>query len=89
VLSAPFPITRASYRRKFWRDSTGQTGYEQRNAQLCNALGDPCWPIARRLRHCCEKLGPQMAVNAALLAGLTLAGVWWAYPLLWLVPLLG
>ena len=29
-----------------------------------------------------------MAVNAVLLAGLTLAGVWWAYPLLWLVPLL-
>jgi fatty acid desaturase len=29
-----------------------------------------------------------MAVNAALLAALSLAGVWWAYPLLWLVPLL-
>jgi len=23
VLSAPFPTTRASYRRKFWRDITG------------------------------------------------------------------
>jgi fatty acid desaturase len=87
VLSAPFPITRASYRRKFWRDITGQTGYEQRKAQLLNALGEPSWPMARRLRHCGEKLGAQMAVNAALLAGLSLAGIWWAYPLLWLVPL--
>jgi Fatty acid desaturase len=58
VLSAPFPITKASYRRKFWRDITGKTGYEQRKAQLHNALGDPAWPIARRLRHCRERLGP-------------------------------
>src|ERR1700704_4797341 len=84
VLSAPFPITKASYRRKFWRDLTGQTGYEQRKAQVLNALGDPSWPRARRLRHFREKLGPQIAVNAALFAGLSLAGVWWAYPLLWL-----
>jgi fatty acid desaturase len=88
VLSAPFPITEASYRRKFWRDLTGQTGYEQRKAQLVNAFGDPSWPVARRLRDFREKLGPQMAVNAILLVGLSLAGVWWAYPLLWLVPLL-
>ena len=35
-----------------------------------------------------EKLGNQVAVNALLWAGLALAGIWWAYPLLWLVPLL-
>ena len=88
VLSAPFPITKASYRRKFWRDITGQTGYEQRKAQILNALGDPAWPWKRRRGQFAEKLGPQLAVNAILFAGLALAGVWWAYPLLWLVPLL-
>lgn len=88
VLSAPFPITKASYRRKFWRDITGQTGYEQRKAQLLNALGDPAWPMTHRLRHFGGKLGRQLAVNALLFAGLGLAGIWWAYPLLWLVPLL-
>jgi fatty acid desaturase len=88
VLSAPFPITRASYKRKFWRDVTGRTGYEQRKAQILNALGDPTWPMARRLRNFWKKLGPQAAVNGALFAALALAGVWWAYPLLWLVPLL-
>jgi fatty acid desaturase len=87
ALSAPFPITKASYRRKIWRDITGRTGYQQRKAQLLHALGDPTWPAARRLRHFRAKLGPQMAVNGLLLAGLSLAGVWWAYPLLWLVPL--
>jgi len=88
VLSAPFPITRASYRRKFLRDITGQTGYEQRKAQLLNALGAPSWPLAQRARHFRDKLGPQLAVNALLAAGLAAAGIWWAYPLLWLVPLL-
>ena len=88
MLSAPFPITKASYRRKFLRDLTGQTGYEQRKAQILNALGDPAWPMTQRLRLFAEKLGPQIAANAALFAGLALAGVWWAYPLLWLVPLL-
>ena len=39
ILSAPFPITKLSYRRKFLRDITGRTGYQQRKAQLLNALG--------------------------------------------------
>ena len=88
VLSAPFPITKLSYRRKFWRDISGQTGFAQRKAQILNALGDSSWPLPRRAAHFWEKLGPQCVVNALLFALLALAGVWWAYPLLWLVPLL-
>jgi fatty acid desaturase len=87
VLSAPFPITKLSYRRKFFRDITGQTGYQQRKAQLLNALGPAEWPLAQRLAHFWDKLGPQCIVNALLFAALTAAGMWWAYPLLWLVPL--
>jgi fatty acid desaturase len=88
VLSAPFPITWASYRRKFWRDITGQTGYAQRKAQLTLALGDPNLPVRWRAHHFLSKLGRQVAVNALLCAGLAAAGLWWAYPLLWLLPLL-
>ena len=88
ILSAPFPITRPSYRRKFWRDISGQTGYAQRKAQFLNALGDPSWPLAQRVAHFWDKLGPQLVFNLVFLAGLAAAGVWWAYPLLWLVPLL-
>lgn len=87
ILSAPFPITKLSYRRKFVRDITGQTGYQQRKAQLLNALGPSSWPLSRRVLHFREKLGPQLAVNAALFAAMAAAGVWWAYPLLWLLPL--
>ena len=88
VLSAPFPITRMSYRRKFLRDITGQTGYQQRKAQLLNALGPSEWPLARRAAHFWGQLGPQFLVNAILFSVFAIAGVWWAYPLLWLVPLL-
>src|ERR1043165_2401305 len=88
ILSAPFPITKLSYRRKFWRDISGQTGYQQRKAQLLNALGPSDWPLSKRAAHFWEKLGPQCVVNAVMFAALAAAGVWWAYPLLWLVPLL-
>src|SRR6201996_6025995 len=88
VLSAPFPITQLSYRRKFLRDITGQTGYQQRKAQLLNALGPSDWPLSRRSAQFWDKLGPQCVVNAAMFAGFAAAGIWWAYPLLWLVPLL-
>src|SRR5215831_18793103 len=88
VLSAPFPITQLSYRRKFIRDITGQTGYQQRKAQLLNALGPAERPLAQRALHFWRALGPQCVANAVLFAGLAAAGVWWAYPFLWLVPLL-
>ena len=78
----------ASYRRKFIRDITGQTGYQQRKAQLLNALGDSDWPLSRRLSHFWQKLGPQCVTNAVLFVVLALAGAWWAYPLLWLLPLM-
>ena len=88
ILSAPFPITRPSYRRKFWRDISGQTGYAQRKAQFLNALGEPSWPLKQRAAHFCSKLGPQIVFNVLFFAALAAAGVWWAYPLLWLLPLL-
>jgi fatty acid desaturase len=88
ILSAHFPITRPSYRRKFWRDISGQTGYAQRKAQFLNALGDASWPLAQRAAHFWDKLGPQMLFNLVFFAALAAAGVWWAYPLLWLLPLL-
>src|SRR5262245_3221341 len=47
ILSAPVPNTSASYRRKFWRDLTGQTGYAQRK-HFRLALGDPSLPLRQR-----------------------------------------
>jgi fatty acid desaturase len=78
-LSAPFPITRASLFRKIVRDLSGQTFFKQRRAQL---LGG---------RKSGQLVNPATAhfllINALMFAALVLAGYWWAYPVLWLLPL--
>ena len=76
VLSAPFPITPASYRRKFLRDITGQTGYQQRKAQFLNALGHRNGRCSARgtSGRSSDRNSSPMAVCLALAA----AGVWWA-----------
>jgi fatty acid desaturase len=88
VLSAPFPITRASLKRKIIRDLTGQTGYQRRKAQLRDAFGPGGAPWRERAARFWQKLGGALLVNAALWVMLTLAGYWWLYPALWLLPLL-
>lgn len=88
VLSAPFPVTAQSFRRKMLRDLTGQTGFKQRRAQIRAALGTPGTGFAARARVFVRKLGGPLAANAAILAAMIAAGVWWAYPLLWIVPLI-
>lgn len=87
-LSVPFPITRASLRRKILRDLTGRTGYQRRKAQIADALGSAGTPWRQRAARFRERLGGAALVNLALFAGLALAGYWWVYPLLWLLPLI-
>ena len=88
VLTGHYPITRASLKRKLLRDITGQTGYSQRRTQLRAALGERDWPLTRRLVHFWRGLGRQLLANLVLLSAFSLAGHWYLYLLLWLVPLL-
>ena len=88
VLTGHYPIARSSLWRKLRRDLLGRTGYAQRRAQLRAAIGTAGEPPGRRVRRCWRQLGPQVLVNLALLGLLTLAGYWYFYPLLWLLPLL-
>ena len=94
VLSAPFPITRESFRRKVIRDLTGQTWFKQRFGLLqynlkTRAKGAPVLPIlgaeiVRQRRF--------LIVNAIAIAGFTVAGLlvgrvwWWGWFALWLLP---
>jgi fatty acid desaturase len=88
VLSAPFPITKKSFRRKMIRDLTGQTGYQQRKAQILNALGKSEWPLRQRLGNYWRKLGRATIAQAVIFAVLAASGHWYLYFALWLLPFL-
>jgi fatty acid desaturase len=79
-LSAPFPITRKSLWRKIVRDLSGQTFFKQRIAPLLAPRAPEEMVVYR---------GPNrfFLTNALLFLVLTLAGYWWAYPALWIVPM--
>jgi fatty acid desaturase len=87
VLSAPFPITRGSLKRKLLRDLSGRTAYQRRRLQLRDALGPPEWPWRKRLARFRMRLGGGVLVNVVMLIVLTALGYWWLYPLLWLLPM--
>lgn len=86
VLAAPFPISRASLRRKLTRDITGQTYYRQNIEPWLKSLtgwngdkrGGPIKRITRAWRYWLSQ--------GALLTIASLSGYWWAYFALWLVP---
>jgi fatty acid desaturase len=88
VLSAPFPISRDSLRRKIVRDLTGQTWFKQRFGRLTGQLkarkaGEAVAPIlaaeAVRLRWF-------LIFNGAAIVVTTAAGYPWAWFALWLAP---
>jgi fatty acid desaturase len=85
VLSAPFPIARASLWRKVWRDLSGQTFYKQRIRPLLqrpavgSALQRNAQEVARDRRF--------WIGNALGLALFTAAGQGWVWLLLWALPM--
>ncbi len=84
-LSAPFPITRASFRRKVIRDLTGQTFYKQRIKPTFMAFrGQPFWPTFKAV---VKFWAPFLITNGVAIAVLSAFGLWWAWFALWLVPM--
>jgi fatty acid desaturase len=88
VLSAPFPVTRASLRRKIIRDLTGQTFFKQRVLFAFQAFSSKRdEDLAEGAVVTGRSVVAFLLVNLALLLALGLAGVWWAYFVLWLLPM--
>lgn len=90
VLSAPFPISRQSLRRKIWRDITGNTGVTRRKQQIMATWGHGealSW-AERWARLQQGGLVGFVIVNALLWLAMSAIGLWWLYPALWLLPLL-
>jgi fatty acid desaturase len=73
-LASPFPITRASMRRKVWRDLSGQTGWKRFKATLKRDLGRSRGKVKRNFDAGPEALVGVLVTNGVLLAVLTLAG---------------
>ncbi|MGZ3375898.1 MAG: fatty acid desaturase family protein [Phenylobacterium sp.] len=87
-LSAPFPITRLSLRRKIVRDLTGQTYWKQRWSGLVKRIvhrkpDEPLWPILREAIYGRRRFLTGMVVTVAVTAPF---GLGWVWPVLWLVP---
>ena len=85
-LSAKFPTSKASLKRKFIRDLTGQTylrlslaSYRMKRGETPGIEGSDAFQKTSPL--------PYLITNIALFLGMALAGYWWLYPTLWLAPL--
>jgi len=85
-LSSPFPITRASFKRKMVRDITGQTGFKQRKQQFLNSIGKSGESLGVRVRTYWRRLGPQTLVNAVLFALMAAFGKPHYYLMFWVLP---
>lgn len=77
-LYANYPVTRASMKRKLWRDLTGRTGLRLMRNQL-RGFRSPDTRVRRTLWK-------MVAVQIVFAALFTLAGVWWMYPTMWALP---
>ena len=86
-LSAPFPISRVSLRRKIIRDLTGRTAFQRRGEQIRRALGPIEAPFATRLANLWRQEKGSLSVNFLLFGILAAVGYWWLYPMMWLLPL--
>jgi len=86
-LSAPFPISRASLRRKVVRDLLGVTGFQRRMLQWKASLGSAHDPMATRWWRWFKAETPFLLSQAVLLGMLLALGHGWLYLTLWLWPL--
>jgi fatty acid desaturase len=71
-----YPITKASFRRKLWRDARGTSGWKNLKGLLAALRSKGSRSIAMRL----------LVMQVPLVVAAVLVGRWWLYPLLWLGP---
>lgn len=86
-LSAPFPISKAAFRRKMIRDLTGQTFFKLTVLPLLRGFAPSVVKGARAPKGLARQAAPFLLTNAVLLAALALMGVWHLYVLIWLAAL--
>ena len=90
ILSAPFPISRDSLKRKMIRDLTGRTFFKQRLGVLAAALKTrkPGESVFMILTSETKRQPHFYFLNAAGLLLFSAIGFWWAWVLMWLLPMM-
>ena len=89
-LSAPFPITRQSLWRKAVRDLTGQTFYKQRIQPSIAAFRTGAKkgiPFSKTAKGVLAFWSPFLIFHIPVIVVLSAVGLWWAWPVLWLLPM--
>lgn len=95
VLSSKFPTTRASLRRKFVRDLTGQTGFKQVAAQVVmslrlagdrDAVKDAGAEFAQAFKA--REIWKSFPVFLCVVVAMGVSGEWWYGLAFWVLPFL-
>jgi fatty acid desaturase len=85
-LSAPFPITKASFRRKVIRDLTGQTGFRRYSIALKSIFSSEADNFAGRIKKISDKISGFFISNLVIFSLITIFSHWSIYFLLWWIP---
>ena len=85
-LSAPFPITKASFRRKVIRDLTGQTGFRRYSIALKSIFSSEADNFAGRIKKISDKIGGFFISNLVIFSLIAIFSHWSIYFLLWWIP---
>ena len=85
-LSAPFPITKASFRRKVIRDLTGQTGFKRYSIALKSIFSSEADNFVGRIKKISDKISGFFISNLVIFSLIAIFSHWSIYFLLWWIP---
>ena len=85
-LSAPFPITKASFRRKVIRDLTGQTGFRRYSIAFKSIFSSEADNFAGRIKKISDKISGFFITNLVIFSLIAIFSHWSIYFLLWWIP---
>ena len=85
-LSAPFPITKASFRRKVIRDLTGQTGFRRYSIALKSIFSSEADDFKGKIIKISDKISGFFISNLVIFSLIAIFSHWSIYFLLWWIP---
>jgi len=85
-LSAPFPITKASFRRKVIRDLTGQTGFRRYSIALKSIFSSEADDFKGKIKKISDKISGFFISNLVIFSLIAIFSHWSIYFLLWWIP---